>query len=838
MKKIIMLIGLFAGGAVSWPVWGQRAPETIAGHYSVVKQTPEDPYNVRVNIHLENKTTRPQAGTLHLAVDRPDGTPLKDTSFRVELANKAPSVFSCPVSFPSYGEYQVRYDYAGQSGERLGNSFSWLTEPVNFFYAFGTPHRLTVAQSDNSSKTLLDVTDSTLTLSWTYQDLNYYPYSSFREIKADWHIVMQPRVDGAPFETSKWTRTRGYLPLLENRYESPGVSLLLEAVGANEATVVRITVTNKSDRTHHVRLPWVCPGNLKGHNPGWVDETLPTDHLLAGWNGPADQVLILGLGADDYPLDPVMVTQLNMDWTLQPHETRTGYLIRPYDKFARDLDRLRSVDWAARFEDGQQTWENLLAKAGRIILPDSGVVKAYYAGLADIFIMREPVGRGYIATVPGTNGYRSGPNAFESAIATVALAQAGLDREAEVGYRVNWDLQTETGDWTEPGGWGHWMWAGTGYKAWAANEYFQHTRDTAFLEKRYRQMLAASRWQHRMRQRTRTMNPDGSRPLTYGLMPMGMGDGGLKNDGSYYGIYYTHNIWPVYADSLAYRAALTLGRKDEARELKAIYDEAREDLLTAMQQGAVVEPDGTRWLSAVPGKATSSSCWGLLAPAHTTGLLPADHELMTNTLARAEGRLSPGGLPVHTGWMANGMWVAMALNDFAQVHLMRDESDPASAYLYATLNHGTPLYSWCEERGQFPGTHQLSGDIQHLWTPIAVARYIRDMLIMEQGDTLHLARGIVRGWLASGQPIGVKGASTHFGDVSYRMHYDQKRSRLIGEITFPEQHPPFETLLHALLPAGWKLTRTTAGRLLPDGSGIRFASANGTLRFKATVKTK
>lgn len=634
MKKIIVLIGLFAGGAVSWPVWGQGAPETIAGHYSVVKQTPEDPYNVRINIHLENKTAQTQAGTLHLTVEHPGGTPLKDTSFRVELTNKASAVFSCPVSFPFYGEYRVQYDYADPAGERLSDSFSWLTEPVNFFYAFGTPHRLTVAQPDNSSKTLLDVTDSSLTLSWTYEDLNYYPYSSFREIKADWHVVMQPRVDGTPFETSKWTRTHGYLPLLENRYESPDVSLLLEAVGADEATVVRVTVTNKSDRTHHVRLPWICPGNLKGHNPGWVDETLPTDHLLAGWNGPADQVLILGVGADDYPLDPVMVTQLNMDWTLQPHETRTGYLIRPYDKFARDLDQLRSVDWAARFEAGQETWETLLAKTGRIILPDSGVVKAYYAGLADIFIMREPVGRGYIATVPGTNGYRSGPNAFESAIATVALAQAGLYREAEIGYRVNWDLQTETGDWTEPGGWGHWMWAGTGYKAWAANEYFQHTRDTAFLEKRYRQMLAASRWQHRMRQRTRTMNPDGSRPLTYGLMPVGMGDGGLKNDGSYYGIYYTHNIWPVYADSLAYRAALTLGREDEARELKAIYDEAREDLLTAMQQGAVVEPDGTRWLSAVPGKTTSSSCWGLLAPAHTTGLLPADHELMTNTLGR------------------------------------------------------------------------------------------------------------------------------------------------------------------------------------------------------------
>lgn len=117
-------------------------------------------------------------------------------------------------------------------------------------------------------------------------------------------------------------------------------------------------------------------------------------------------------------------------------------------------------------------------------------------------------------------------------------------------------------------------------------------------------------------------------------------------------------------------------------------------------------------------------------------------------------RESPGGLPVHTGWMADGMWVAITLNDFGQVHLMRDEPDQANAYLYAVLNHATPFYSWCEERGQFPGAKQISGDLQHLWTPEAVVRFMRDMLVMEQDNVLHLGRGIARGWLGSGEEVG------------------------------------------------------------------------------------
>ena len=78
---------------------------------------------------------------------------------------------------------------------------------------------------------------------------------------------------------------------------------------------------------------------------------------------------------------------------------------------------------------------------------------------------------------------------------------------------MNWDLQTPEGDWTEPGGWGHLMWAGAGYKAWSLMEHFAHTRDTAFLKRRYPQLLANSRWQHEQRKKTKILQPDGTRPL-------------------------------------------------------------------------------------------------------------------------------------------------------------------------------------------------------------------------------------------------------------------------------------------------------------------------------------
>ena len=56
-------------------------------------------------------------------------------------------------------------------------------------------------------------------------------------------------------------------------------------------------------------------------------------------------------------------------------------------------------------------------------------------------------------------------------------------------------------------------------------------------------------------------------------------------------------------------------------------------------------------------------------------------------------------------------------------------------------------------------------------------RFMRDMLVMEQDNVLHLGRGIARGWLGSGEEVGIERASTRFGDLSYRMRYDKKRGQ-------------------------------------------------------------
>ena len=724
---------------------------------------------------------------------------------------------------------------AGPPSASAGESKPLSAGRVDFSYAFAPPHRLTVGRPDDSHRTLLDLQPGSLRLAWTYEDLTTQPLGILSPPRSHWDIKVTPRIDGQPASASRWARLGGYIPALENIYEDPRGRVRLAVIGGREAALVRIEVENTDGQPHEFAV--ACDSAFWGENRGWVDPSRWTsDVIVAGWLERPDRILIAGLGADRYTVAPDGRSPgpkaMHLYWDLAPGEKRSGWLVRPYRAYLADLGDLRASDWAGEFEEARGEWEALLAGAVRPTVPDPGVTAAYLACLADLFIMREPVADGYLGGVPGTEIYRA-LNSFESSIMAIALDQAGLHDLSAKGHRVCLEMQGPDGEWDDPRGWGHLMWGGSGFKAWAAMEHFRLTRDKDYLAEVYPRMASSSRWRESRRERTRTgtISP---RSLTYGLMPRGFGDCGLADGDDMYGVFLPHNIWAVYADTLAVEAAEALGRTDDLARLRSIRDSARADLLAAMDRGAIREKD-YRWLPGAPGK-TSGSRWGVLNALFPCGVLPPGHELISGTLRFIESRMSPGGLPLHTGWMADGMWVAITLDNIAEAHLARGEGDAAAAYLYATLNHGTPLLTWCEERGQEPGTTKVSGDRQHLWTPVAVVRALRDMFVMEQPDALHLAIGTDRAWLGSGEPVGITGAPSHFGRISYEMKYDPVAGTVTGTVRLPRNSAPPAVVVHLRLPEGRRVSSVDAtGRVLVSAGRESFIwrAPGGELKFTA-----
>jgi hypothetical protein len=708
---------------------------------------------------------------------------------------------------------------------------------VDFSYAFSTPHRITIGRPDASDRTLMDLEPGGLKMSWTYDNLTManYPPLAFRTPKTLWDIKIKPEIDGKQFAKSRWNRFDAVLPGLENTYQDTSGSVQLKALSGMTAALVRIEIANTDINSHQYVIRCDCNW---GMNLAWVDPVWNLgDNLQAGWNDRADRVLILGLGADAYSLRddhiPPGAQNMILVWNLKPGEKSQGWIVRPYSAYEADLATLRKNDWALEMEQGKKEWNNLLKRASKLIIPDEGITNAYQACLADLFIMREPLGEGRIVGVPGTEGYRAG-NSGEPLIVAVALDQNGLHDESLAESSTSVNVQEPDGCWADKGGWCHLFWAAAGFKSRAIMEHYRITGDKKYLTKVYPRMIASSRWQDSQRARMRI--GDNEHSLTYGLMPRGFGDCGLKNNEDNYGVFFPHNIWSVYADRCSLEAAEILGKTGDIAELKKIYETAYNDLLIALDRGAIKEKD-YRWIPGAPGK-TSGSCWGTLNLLSPCELLSPDHDLVTGTLRKIESNMSKGGQPIHTGWMADGAWVAITLDNIAEVHLSRGNGDAAVRYLYSTLNHGTPLYTWCEERGQEPGTTKTSGDLQHLWTPVAVVRFIRDMMVMENGDGLNLALGTAREWLASGEKTGISGACTHFGKVSYHMQYDSTKSKVTGEICFDEHTSAAWANLYIRLPEGLNVKSVDPGSkavILPDGIGLQWNMPRSTVKFSVSV---
>ena len=293
------------------------------------------------------------------------------------------------------------------AGERSSSASSPLAasapvpppvEEVNFGYAFAPPHRMTVARPEASEKTLLDLDPGVLSMSWSYDDLRKTPLAIFKPPKTEWRIKLQPLLDGKPFADSRWKRTEDILPVLENKYREPRGSVQLEILGGATAALTCVKVQNTDSSAHRFSVLCEVINGWVAHNPAWMEPGKNPDALVACQADRPDRILLFGLGAEEFPVGAKTMT---LEWTLQPGEIKTGWIVRPYAAYEQELEQLRTRDWKKEFESSKEEWRVLLSRAVAIQIPDAAVLNAFYACLGDLFIMREPLADGYMGTLAG-----------------------------------------------------------------------------------------------------------------------------------------------------------------------------------------------------------------------------------------------------------------------------------------------------------------------------------------------------------------------------------------------------------------------------------------------------
>ncbi|MCL5096284.1 MAG: hypothetical protein M1608_01855 [Candidatus Omnitrophica bacterium] len=104
----------------------------------------------------------------------------------------------------------------------------------------------------------------------------------------------------------------------------------------------------------------------------------------------------------------------------------------------------------------------------------------------------------------------------------------------------------------------------------------------------------------------------------------------------------------------------------------------------------------------------------------------------------------------------------------------------------------------------------------------------RDLLVMEEGDTLWLARATPRAWLEQGKKISVKNAPTYFGMLDYEIVSDVDNGQIKATIEMPAQNPPQSVILRFRHPKSSFIKSVTVN----GKDWVRFDQAKETIELK------
>ena len=517
-----------------------------------------------------------------------------------------------------------------------------------------------------------------------------------------------------------------------------------------------------------------------------------------------------------------------------PKSSRVLWLKHPHDLAESEKGRVAGLPGPQLLGQAERFWREYWGKGVRIELPETEVVDFFYSSLAYLHILTEYDARGDLWALDGPTVYRHfwPRNEYYPAM---ALDMGGYPAVAQQTIEHLLHVQKDDGRWDMPILTSPMAWDSVGYGAATVWEHYRFTRDREQLRRAYPHLLSAARWIHYSREETqlpaeapeaaKAMKPylsypcqeapqpvpgPGEKPFSWGLLPMGYGDGGLPDDHA-----FTHNVMPLYGLECARQAASELGHSADVEWLAKEYTDYREAILASIRRAVKLEKEGEAYLPAAP-TVPDAPVWGTLRAVVPAKLFSPTDPLVTGLLTRME-RSARQGLPTNMGWLGpSGVWPGETM-EVALTYLLRGDARKTADLLIAALNHSYSTKVWQEEMlvdktlptacgkpNSLDAVDQTgTGDMPEGWAHANLVMLVRNMLLREEGESLHLLWGIPPDWIRAGESISVRGAPTMLGGkVSYTLSYPLA-GKMVLDLTPPGST---EVVVHLPLNQGQRVT--------------------------------
>ena len=195
-------------------------------------------------------------------------------------------------------------------------------------------------------------------------------------------------------------------------------------------------------------------------------------------------------------------------------------------------------------------------------------------------------------------------------------------------------------------------------------------------------------------------------------------------------------------------------------------------------------------------RVASHSLWNNTHPL-IQGIIEVFSEQYMSQLGQSRNPIPPHRGPVlpkadiKDDWLRRGGYGGQpGWNEGIEFYLMNDE---IPMYLRALFNAYAVQIQ--PAQGYIFIEHPGGGDHDKVFELARFLTRVRNMLVMEIGGILWLARATPRAWLAQGRRIRVRGAPTHFGTVAYEVVSDVDNGTINATVEMPSRRVPQSVVL-------------------------------------------
>lgn len=468
------------------------------------------------------------------------------------------------------------------------------------------------------------------------------------------------------------------------------------------------------------------------------------------------------------PSTPVGIARFSA--RLKPDEGFNFIIKMPYTPVLLSSGDARAIK-DSRFSGEKEKiinfWQDILGRGMQVELPEKKPEYVFKSSLIYDLIARDKIGEHYVQKV---NEFHY--DAFwlrDSAYIVRMYDLTGYHDIARQCLEFFFRWQKEDGNFLSQGG----QYDGWGQTLWAFGQHYRLTGDNELAQRALPAIMKATAWLKGQ------LKND---PL--GIMPISTpGDNEAIEGGHVTG----HNFWALAGLKSAAYMAEGLGRKSEAARLRALYKQLYRNFNRALKN--VLKKNGNY---IPPGlDQPGGQDWGNLMAVYPEEILPPYHPAVTETLKRSRAKYRE---KIMTYWNTEYLHHYITMKN-TQTSIIRGDQQDVLDEFYAILAHTSSSQAGFEFSINPWSNRDFRANLTpHGWFAAKYRNMLRNMLVREREDTLHLLSVISPAWAKPGQAISVKNAPTRFGPVSFDVRF--KKNGMVLRFQPRFTRPPSMVAVH------------------------------------------